>query len=383
MNKDNVNFAKINDVFQKVLSAIDESKSEIFDITENIRKEYNDLLIQLELIKENVLMIIKEVEDLERLEKKSRRELLLVSKDFVRYKEEDIRKAYEKTNILQIQLTLKRQQEQELIKRRTETEIRFKNSQNSLKKAEQLASKIGAVQDFLGGSMQDINNALEDIKQKHFMSRKIISVQEEERKRVARDIHDGPAQSLANLIIKAEICEKLLDVDVGKTKEEIQDLKRCTRESIKDIRKIIYNLRPMSIDDLGFVPALERYIEKFASDTEIEVDFAILSKVNLEDKIRSVSIFRIIQEVLNNIRKHAHATFVKIEIEMKEKNIYVNIVDNGIGFNTEDIKPNDNEEGGFGLINIRERAELLNGDVEIISEINKGTTVIVNIPIED
>lgn len=235
----------------------------------------------------------------------------------------------------------------------------------------------------LGGNLQDINNTLEDIKQKHLLSRKIISAQEEERLRVARDIHDGPAQSLANLIIKAEVCEKLMDIDIEKSKSQLQELKRCTRESIKDIRKIIYNLRPMSIDELGLVPALQRYIENFQRDTDITVDFVILSQVNLEDSIKSLSIFRIVQEVLNNIRKHACASFVRIRIDMNRSNISISIVDNGVGFDVEGVKVHDKETGGFGLINIKERVELLNGSLEIKSELNKGTSVIINIPKEE
>lgn len=374
---------KMNEVFKKILSAIEESKTEIFDIAENISKECNELQTQLETIKENVSKIIKEVDELGKTEKNSRRELLEVSRDFVKYKEIDIRMAYEKANALQIHLILKKQQEHELIKRRTEVEMRLKNSEKTLEKAEQLTSKLGVVQDFLGGNMQDIANTLEGIKQKHIIGRKIISAQEEERKRVARDIHDGPAQSLANLIIKAEVCEKLLDVDIEKSKEELRELRKCTRESIKDIRKIIYNLRPMSIDDLGFVPALQRYIERFQSDTNITVDFIILSQVALEDSIKSVSIFRIIQEVLNNTRKHAHATFVEVRIEMNSNDIAISIMDNGVGFNVEDTKLQDKEDGGFGLVNMRERVELLNGNIEIKSEENIGTTVLVSIPKED
>lgn len=383
MDHNIINVTKMNEIFQRILQSIEESKAEIFDIAENIRKEYNELRMQLEITKENVLRVIKEVEELENLEKASRRELLKVSKDFVKYREEDIRIAYEKANSLQIEVLLKRQKEQELIKRRTELEMRLKNSEKTLEKAEHLTSKMCIVQEFLGGNLQDINNTLEDIKQKHLLSRKIISAQEEERLRVARDIHDGPAQSLANLIIKAEVCEKLMDIDIEKSKSQLQELKRCTRESIKDIRKIIYNLRPMSIDELGLVPALQRYIENFQRDTDITVDFVILSQVNLEDSIKSLSIFRIVQEVLNNIRKHACASFVRIRIDMNRSNISISIVDNGVGFDVEGVKVHDKETGGFGLINIKERVELLNGSLEIKSELNKGTSVIINIPKEE
>lgn len=109
MDHNIINVTKMNEIFQRILQSIEESKAEIFDIAENIRKEYNELRMQLEITKENVLRVIKEVEELENLEKASRRELLKVSKDFVKYREEDIRIAYEKANSLQIEVLLKRQ----------------------------------------------------------------------------------------------------------------------------------------------------------------------------------------------------------------------------------------------------------------------------------
>ncbi|SDK22258.1 sensor histidine kinase [Natronincola ferrireducens] len=378
-----MDITKLNEVFSKILISIEESKSEVLDICENIRKECIDLNMQLESIKDNVHQLIKKVDELEILEKNSRKELLKVSRDFVKYKEEDIREAYEKANMLQIQLITKRQQEKEFIKRRTEIEVRLKSAEKTLEKAENLTSKIDIVQEFLGGNLQDIHNTLEDIKQRHILGRKIIHAQEEERRRVARDIHDGPAQSLANLVIKAEVCEKLMGVDIDKSKEEIQELKKCIRESIKDIRKIIYNLRPMSLDDVGLVPTLQRYIEKFQAETSISIDFIILSQVALEDSVKSLSIFRIIQEALNNVRKHARAHTVKIRIEMNTKNICINIIDDGIGFDVEKAKLQQGEYDSFGLLNMKERVDLLNGDLQIKSEINEGTKITVNIPRED
>lgn len=375
-----VDSTRMNDIFKKIIVAIEESKTEIFDIAENIRKEMEELKNQLKAIKEHVHELIKEVDKLEVLEKKSRMQLLHVSRDFNKYNEEDIRQAYESANNLQIQLILKRQEEQNFIKKRTEVEIRLKNTERTLEKAEGLTSRIGVVQEFLGGNLEDINNTLEDIKQRHIIGKKIIRAQEEERKRVARDIHDGPAQSLANVVIKAEVCEKLINVDIEKSRRELQELKKCVRESIKDIRKIIYNLRPTSIDDIGLVPTVQRYIKDFQMETGIEVDFIILSQIDLEDPIKSLSIFRIIQEALNNVKKHAEAKSVKIRVEMTGTDLSLIIADNGIGFDMDILNIQTTEDSGFGLLNIKERAELLKGRLIIESQVNQGTKIVVNIP---
>ncbi|KAB3532868.1 sensor histidine kinase [Alkaliphilus pronyensis] len=382
MAKKSVGIEQMNSILNKTISAIEESQEAIFDIAENARKECNALKGKIEEVNSKMQRLIQEVEEIELLEKKSRKRLLEVSKDFKKYKEDDIRQAYERANQLQIRLLLKRQEENDLFRMRNEIEMRFRSSEEILKKAEDLISKIGVAMEFLSGKLQDISSTLEDMQQRQDFGKKIIRAQEEERQRVARDIHDGPAQTLANVTIKAEVCEKLIDIDKERAKAELQELRTVLRDSIKDIRKIIYNLRPMSLDDLGFIPTIQRYIESFQKDYNITVDFIILSQIDVEDPVKNLSIFRIIQEALNNVRKHSKADQVKIRLEMSVKNIKLSIADNGVGFNTEEGAFKLRCDGGFGLFNIRERVELLNGTLEIKSELNKGTRVTAIIPNE-
>nr|WP_281417542.1 ATP-binding protein [Alkaliphilus flagellatus] len=139
----------------------------------------------------------------------------------------------------------------------------------------------------------------------------------------------------------------------------------------------------MALDDIGFIPTIQRYIHNFQSDTNIEVDFVILSQVEVEDNIKNIALFRIVQEALNNVQKHSHATMVKIKLEMTKRNLYVLVEDNGIGFNIKDLKRRNRYEGGFGLLNMQERIELLNGTFEVKSEKNCGAKVIINIPNEN
>lgn len=380
MNNQTIEPKDINMILNKAVSAIEESQDAIFDIAENARKECKRLKDQLEIIKIRIKAAIEAVEKAEVVERICRKKLLDVSKDFTTYSEEDIRKAYEKANAMQIQLIIKRQEEAELIRQRTDLELRFKNSADILKKAEDLISKIGVAMEFLVGNLADVTNSLEDIQQRAVLGKQIIQAQEEERQRVARDIHDGPAQSLANLVIKAEICEKLIDIDTQRAKKELQELRKFLRGGIKEIRKIIYNLRPMSLDDLGFIPTVQRFVEGFQDETGIQTDFIILSQLPMEDSIKNLAIFRIIQESLNNVRKHAQATVIKIKLEMSIKSLQLTIIDNGIGFNVDEVAFKPRAEGGFGLFSIRERVELLKGEFEIKSEPQNGTKIHVVIP---
>ncbi len=136
-----------------------------------------------------------------------------------------------------------------------------------------------------------------------YLGIKVLEAQEEERKRLSRDIHDGPAQSIANIVLKAEICKTLMDKDIQKGLEELERLKGSVRNTLKDIRKIIYDLRPMSIDDLGLIPTIRRFGHEFSQDTNIEVE-VVTSKISEDvEKIIQIAVFRLVQEIFNNIKK--------------------------------------------------------------------------------
>ena len=376
----NVKSAEINKVLKKTMKAIEEGKQEIFEISEITRNECDEVKRELEKIQNKIKSLIKEIEVIENQERTSRRVLVKVSREFLIYTEEDIKIAYENANKLQTKLALKRHEEKNLIRKRTDLELRLKNLQGILNKAENIMSKIGVVFDFLSKDLEGISGTLEDINQRNMLGKRIIQVQEEERQRIAMDIHDGPAQSLANAIIKTEVCERLIDIDADSVKSEIQELKVILRDSIKNIRKIIYTLRPMALDDVGLIPTIRRYINNFQNDTGIKIDFIIISQINIDDKTRKIALFRIIQDALNNIQKLSGATTVKIKMELTTKNLILVIEDDGVGFDKEKLKTNDKSGGGFGLFNMRERVELFNGKLEIRSKLNYGTKIIVNIP---
>ena len=364
------------------MEAIAEGKKDIFEISEASRKEYNNLKKELEDFQVKVKSILKEVELLEQQEQISRKVLLAVSRNFATHTEEDIRRAYETANQLQIKLVLKSQEEKELIKRRSDLELRLKNALEILNKSENLMSKVSIAFDFLNGDLKNITDTIEDMNYRSSLGSRIIQAQEEERQRIARDIHDGPAQTLTNSVIKTELCEKLIDVNLEEAKHEIKELKKGLRESIKDIRSIIYNLHPMALNEIGFIPTVQRYASDFQMNTDIQVDLIILSKSDISDNTKTVTLFRIVQEALNNIRKHSQATVVKIKVEMTVMEIHLVIEDNGVGFNIDDIKGMDRNEKGFGILNMQERIDLLDGKFEIKTKKNNGTKIIVSIPNE-
>ncbi len=380
--------SKINDILSKAIHAMEESKEEIFEITENLRRECDEIQQKVRDLKEKAKAFVLEVEDLENKERSGRRELLKVSKNFETYNEEDIKKAYEKANDLRLQVLVKRREEKELIDRRKDLELRLKEAQRNLKKAESLTSKIGIALEFLADNFDSVLLSVEGIEEKQDIGKRIILAQEEERKRIARDIHDGPAQSLSNVIIKTELCERLIDKDLAEAKKELVSLREIVRESTKEVRRIIYNLRPMSLDDLGFTSMVQKYLEVFQEETGIKTDLIIDSDKKIEDSVRNLFVFRITQELLNNVRKHAEATSVEVTLNINEKTIGLGVRDNGKGFNLGEKSKSCSESGnikgdslcGLGLQNIKERIKLLNGKITFESKEEMGTKVHCVIP---
>ena len=311
---------RINEILSDTIKAMESGKYEIVEIVEHMRNEYKKVQEELKVVQEKALQVIDEVDYLEAEERKSRLKLATVSKNFNIYSEKDIKDAYEKANGLRITLTVKKGEE----------------TFEVLKKAEKVNGQVSVAMEYLKGNIDDILQTVDGLSKKQFLGIKIIEAQEEERQRVARDIHDGPAQSMANVLVKAELCERLMGIDVDKTKEELKNLKEAVRFTLKDVRKIIYDLRPMSLDDLGLVPTLERYVYNYSQDTNIQVKLNTVGNVNEVDKAIETTFFRIVQEALNNVRKHSKAKNVDISVESTPTRLNLLIADDGIGFDTFD-----------------------------------------------
>lgn len=381
MSVNRIDLGKLDTIIKKTIEAINNSKREIYEIAENSRKEYKRLEDELNSLKQQVKQLIEEVAVLEVSLKESKRKLMLINRNFTNYTQEELKEAYEKADNQRVELAVKREMEHYLIRRRNDLEIRIKDTLKTVQKADNLITQVGAALGYLTGDLLEMSSQLEDMQHRQLLGIKIIKAQEEERQRVARDIHDGPAQLLSNVVLKAEICERLIDVDLEKTREELRNLKKIVRDSLQDVRKIIYNLRPMSLDDLGLIPTLQRYILTFQEESGISVSFQTRGTTLDLKPVLSITVFRIVQEAINNINKHAKARSVYIHLEYAQNELRLNINDDGVGFDTERLKQRGEDiSSGFGLISMKERVDLLNGEMNIGSEPGKGTRLNIALP---
>lgn len=377
--------AHLNRIVKETLNMIDKSREAIYDIAEGARRECNRLEEELQQLKLEVQSIIQQNEILEAELKKSRLKLAAISKNFERYTQEDIQIAYENADKIRIELAVNREREKYTIIRRNDLERRLKEAYGTVAKAEQLVNQVGTIMDYLSGDLSNLNDHLDDAEKRKYLAIRIIRAQEEERSRVAREIHDGPAQSMSNVVLKAEICEKLFDINLDQARSELQHLKQIVRESLKDVRRIIYNLRPMSLEDLGLLPTLQKYVESFSMETGIQVSFHRRGlDMAIDDKNLNLTIFRVVQEALNNVRKHSGAKTADVRVEFTPISVALKISDTGKGFDTNRMMVGkDDNSGGFGLFSMKERIELMNGKMEITSQPGKGTVVKVVLPHTD
>jgi two-component system sensor histidine kinase DegS len=209
---------------------------------------------------------------------------------------------------------------------------------------------------------------------------RIIEAQEGERLKLSRQMHDGPAQALTNLILQAEICERLFESDPERARTELANLRNAVAGTFQKVKGLILSLRPMMLDDLGVVPTLRRYVDSFSDNSGVPAQMMITGKERRLESHKEVTIFRIVQELLNNAVEHAHATNVQIALDAGDDRVYVSVEDNGSGFELSDALTSPDADK-LGLATMRERVEMLGGQLYFDSGLGRGTKVSFEFPV--
>ncbi|MCX7903860.1 MAG: sensor histidine kinase [Caloramator sp.] len=376
-----IDIAQINDIINKIIENINLSREKIFDIIDGIRKEEENLMLEIASIKNKIIKVIDEVDMLEKLDKKFRIRLAEVSRDFFKYTEEDIKKAYDEAYEVRMKLNEKKNEEKILRERRNHLEIQLKKMEENIKNAEKVIHQINVALKYLEG---DILPALgiDNVESDMLLGIKILEAQENERKRIARDIHDGPAQYIANAVMRVDFCKKIIEKDINEGLKELFELKEILKRALKEVRDIIFDLRPMSLDDLGLNQTIHELIKSITQEHDLNINLK-LKPINDEiEPIIQVAVFRIVQEVLNNIKKHSKAKNVEIKLDYGLKYLMLVVKDDGVGFDVEKTLEEVKKKGeSFGLLGIMERVKQLQGDIYIESQKGIGTTFKIKLPV--
>lgn len=379
MNDKAIDIQQMEKIFGNMVNVMDRSKSDIFLISEQSRRSFEEMQKELAEVKESISHVITEGDSLEGLSRHSRKRLATVSKDFITYSEEEVKQAYSVANDLLVRASINKMEEKQLREKRDELERRLTLLLSTIERADQLVNQVTTVITYLTSDLKNVSTALETARQKQDFAVQIIQAQEEERKRLSRDIHDGPAQMLANVLMRSGLIEKTF-VQHGpeQAMKELSYLKEMVRGALSEVRRIIYDLRPMALDDLGLVPTLRKYLSTIS---EYEAPLIINFQSNgAEKRFASnfeVGVFRLIQESVNNSIKHAKTDEIWVKIEWLRETVNILIKDQGLGFDTKEVK-----EKSFGLIGMQERVELLKGKMKVTSKVGEGTSILFQIPLD-
>jgi two-component system, NarL family, sensor histidine kinase DegS len=206
----------------------------------------------------------------------------------------------------------------------------------------------------------------------------IIMGQEAERARLAREIHDGPAQALANTVMRLQLVEQMFKHRPDEVRGELARLRVAVQDSLKDVRRFVFNLRPASLSDVGLVSTLQQHTRDYAEQYGVHVELNVPDNLVLSAD-QELVVFRIIQEALQNIHKHAEATRVDVDLQQRRGGpLIVNITDDGKGFNPKLARQR--QPSSSGLVSMRERAATVGGTLQIDSKPGSGTTITLTLP---
>ncbi|MDQ7024604.1 MAG: histidine kinase [Anaerolineae bacterium] len=285
---------------------------------------------------------------------------------------EDIRDKYEEALDVRFRLATMRGQQE-----------KFESSRDLMEEEIDLLQQI--VGHLQGIDMADIADASGSSSNGSLDIVGIIRTQEDEREKLARAMHDGPAQSLTNFILQAEIVQKLFTKYPDRAGEELDSLKGNASKTFRKVRDFIFDLRPMMLNDLGAAPTIRRYVESYKEKSDIDVQLEIFGDERRLEEYREVMIFRGIQEVMGLARDYAAPTEIDVQLDMAASEIRISIEDNGRGFDAEGMFE-DGEEDNYtdarvqALRMLKSKFELVSGTLDVRSDENEGTIIRMELP---
>ena len=204
----------------------------------------------------------------------------------------------------------------------------------------------------------------------------------EERTRIALDLHDGLVQTLVGLNYKMDLLDQIVFSDPKKVQTAVKEARSLLKNAIEEARQVVFNLKPIYFEKMDLVPALRGYLKSYEKQSGIATSLKSMGRESRIPARTKIFLFRILQESLSNVLKHARAKHVDLEIQVREKDLRAVIQDDGVGFQLGKVGDNPEKWASFGLKGIEERAKLLGGNAIIQSMPRKGTTITVTLPLE-
>lgn len=378
-------------ILHNTIEGIETNKAQIFEIYEAVRSELDEAKRRLGTLRVEIQTAIADVDRLAAEEQKEKQNLVAVSGNFSHYSEEEIRNCYEQVTNVQVALGVAREHENKLRDERDKLERRLHGLNVMLQQTEHLALAVGSVLSYLSTQINGVVWKIEAVQQKQFVGARIIKAQEDERYRISRDLHDGPAQDMAHLMMQASIVEKLIDIDPDEAKRTVAELRHNINDCLRDVRQVIFDMRPMALDDLGLTAAVQQLVSKMAARGIVYATFGVDGKEYEVPKHVGIAIFRIVQEALNNVAAHAGTDRASVRMLYTEQALSVLVEDMGNGFDPDEQEeetsaemetedPLEEPRGHFGVLGMKERARIIGAEFLVKSAPGKGTRVHLRVP---
>lgn len=374
----------LEDILNRTMAAIKDGRSELFEVAQAAQEECNRIEEILKNVQLEMNQAIYDVEELTRKFNQMRHSLYTSNKEYEHFSEEEKKSIYEQAIGVREALNLAKERESNLRVRRDNLEQTLAKLKNIAAKAERLVSQVGVALNFLADSLGSVNEQIEDMQAIEHVGQEILRGLEIERKRMAGDIHDGPVQDLANLVVQLEVCERLFRSGrQSEAAESYSSLKTIAQGTIGQLRRIIYDLNPMTLDDLGLIVTVKNFLNNHTNQTGVDTQFVLLGKEIRLDTQVEMALFRIIQESVNNSRKHSQARRIDVTIEYAPRHIVTEIKDDGIGFDLQDVRGKIRTGKHYGILSMESRINVMHGSLSIQSSVGKGTVILVRIPLEN
>ena len=211
---------------------------------------------------------------------------------------------------------------------------------------------------------------------------KLIEAETEARRQLARDLHDGPTQTVSAIAMRLNFVRNLIQHDPEEAAREIEKVEEIAKNTTKDIRGMLFTLRPLVLETQGLGPALETVMERLTEETGIAMRLTGGETGDLLNQKAQGVLFYIIEEALGNARKHSQASTVDVRMWNEDGLVVTRIQDDGVGFEVDDVMDNYSSRGSLGMVNMRERAETIDGSVQVNSTPGKGTAITIVVPLD-
>lgn len=367
---------------ENAIASLKDNKDTLMEVIQDLQLDYEKKKLELHEIKVKLPQCMLDSKRLMAQDKQLRQELLLASNDFSSSGHQKLRELFEKANETHHAMLKAEETENYYIKRRNELELELKKSLINIERAKGMANQLITSLAYLQTGIEELNNQAPAPKNTALHQLSFFKCIENEKSRIARDLHDGPMQRIASVQMRIDFCKTAIELDLMKGFDLLENLKRDLTLTISEIRDILFDLNPAPLEKIGLKACIEHLIHTIFDKQTLAIDFSYQIEHLIIDCPIQITIYRIIQELLNNIKKHAQATKLKLHILEMKHAIYIIVEDNGIGFTVpEDFDILRTQNKSYGLYNIHTRIHQLNGRCKIASQNNKGTTFKVELPL--